>query len=319
MTITYKKVGDEVYMIDSENPMVARRISGTSYLNAPSNAVQVGPNRYNTPENIKLMEQAKAYFAKQEEEQKKLEYLEASRLQAQRQAEAQAQVTSVPHVSSPEYRSYLESIEPLNKYPPITPSMPEYRSYFESQKQEQEKKIAQNIVNMVAPTITKGVIGKIIEKIKKETVGAPTLQEARIDKATYQIQQQTQPSVETKIATPISLDETPGKKIEVAFAGGIATILARIGSAIWNFISKNPKVTGTTISTTALSNAITQTAQTEQEKNQIIKEIAQQNPQLAEEIAQTKTSPFANIADMEKYAVLGIFGIVILKYLLSKK
>jgi len=295
MTTTYKKVGDEVYAVDSENPMVARRISGTSYINAPSNAIQVGPNLYNTPENIQLMKEAEAYFAQQEKEQKKQEQIEASKPYAQRQAEAQAQVTSVPHITSPEYHVYLES----------------------QAKQEQEKKIAQNIANMVAPTIMRSVIGKIIEKAKKETVGAPALQEARIDEAMYQKQQQTQQPVQTKIATPISPPDE--KKIEIAFAGGIASILARVGTALWDFIVKNPKTIGATISTTALFDAITQTAKTEEEKNQIIWEIAQQNPQLAREIAQTKTSPIANITDMEKYAVLGIIGIIILYLLSSKK
>jgi len=298
MTKTFKKIGDEVYMFDSDNPLVAKKISGVSYINAPSNAVQVGPNLYNTSENIELMKQAEAYFQKQEEEQKKQEYIEASKSQAQRQAEAQAQVTSVPHVTSPEYHTYLES----------------------QATQEQKKKIAQNIVNMIKPTITGGVIGKIIDKIKKETIGIPATREAQIDGAMPPFYILTQQPIGLKMATPISPDT---KKIEIAFAGGAATILARIGTALWNFISKNPKTIGTTISITALSDAITQTAQTEQEKNKILKEIAEQNPhiatQVATEIAQAKTNPFANMVDMGKYVVLGIIGLIILKYLLSRK
>jgi len=288
MTKTYHKVGDTVYYEDSSEPGIYRKISGYDALNAPSNAVKTGSNSYNTPENIQLMKEAEADFKKQEEEQKKKEQAEASKPFAQRQAEAQAQVTSVPHVTSPKYSLSEEEIK---------------------------KKIAQKIASELTPTIANNSITKIIEKIKGETIRAPALQEARIDEAMYQLQRQTQQPVETKIATPISLET---KKIKVAYAGGVATILARIGTALWNFISKNPKTVGTTISTTALSNAITQTAQTEQEKNQIVKEIAQQNPQLAEEIAQTKTSPFSNIADMGKYAVIGIVGLILL-YLFSQK
>jgi len=362
MTKTFKKVGDEVYMYDSENPMVARRISGTSYINAPSNAIQVGPNLYNTSENIQLLMEAQAYFAKQEEEQKKQEQIEAGKSQVQRQAEAQAQVTSVPHVTSPEHHTYLESQE----------------------KQEKEKKIAQKIDSKIAPIIVKDAMGIITEKVKEEekqipyhsekhlftgsqvlfdsqnrkviwdpnsrtfvpvekaneiaqniagTFAPPIVKDAmgeimneakddiffeRFQTKTNQAIQTQQP-VQTKIATPISPEP---QKIQVAFAGGIASIIARVGSALWDFVKQNPKTIGTTISTTALSNAITQTAKTEEEKNQILWEIGQQNPQLVseigKEIARTKTNPIASIADMEKYAVLGIVGIIIL-YLLSKK
>jgi len=162
---------------------------------------------------------------------------------------------------------------------------------------------------------------KIINKIKKETVGIPATREARIDETMRQLyQRQTQPP---KIAKPISPDEVPEKKIKVAFAGGIASIIARAGTALWDFINKNPKTIGATISTTAISNAITQTAKTEADKNQILWEIGQQNPQIASQIAteitQTKTNPFANIADTTKYAVIGITGLILLYYLFSKK
>jgi len=279
MVIKYEKVRDKVYAVDTNNPLVYRNISGYDFANAPSNAVKTGSNTYNTPENIEMLKKAEEQFAKQKIEQEMQARIEASKSQAQKQAEAQAQVTSVPHVTSPKYSLSEEEIK---------------------------KKIAQKIASEFAPTIASASIGKILEKIKKETIGAPSLREARIDEAMYQL---------TKIATPITPDE---KKIQVAFPGGIGSILVRAGTALWDFATKNPKTIGATMSTTALFNAITQTAQTEQEKNRIIKEIAEQNPQIAMEIAQTKTSPFANIADMGKYAVLGIAGLILL-YLFSKK
>jgi len=261
-------------------------------------------------------------------------------------SKSQTQVTSVPHVTSSEYRIY-------------------------SPTQEQEKKIAQNIAGKIAPTIAGTVIGKMIEKIKKETVEIPATREARIDEAMHQLSQQTQLPVQTmttiagmfappivkdamgnmireeipkiveppglrekipeqgvpihepvKLATPISPDEVPGKKIEIAFAGGVASILARVGTALWDFVAKNPKTIGATISSTALADAISRTAQTEGEKNQILWEIAQQNPQLtsqiAKEMSQTKANPFANLADMGKYVVVGI-GLLLLYFLLKKK
>jgi len=315
MVIKYEKVRDKVYAVDTNNPLVYRNISGYDFANAPSNAVKTGSNTYNTPENIEMLKKAEEQFAKQKIEQEMQAQIEAKKSQAQKQAEAQAQVKSVPHVTSPEYHEYLES----------------------QATQEQKKKIAENIAGKIAPTIANTVIGKMIEKIKKETIEIPATREARIDEAMYQITRQAEARAQIesgklpdqaririiqppglRIATPISPNEVPGKKIEIAFAGGIASILARVGTALWEFIVKNPKTIGATISTTTLFDAITQTAKTEGEKNQIIREIAQQNPQLAREIAQTKTSPFSNIADMGKYAVLGIAGLILL-YLFSKK
>jgi len=294
MAIKYEKVGDRVYAVDTNNPLVYRDISGYDSLNAPSNAVKVGPNQYNTPENILLQKEAEAQFEKQKREKEIQAQIEAKKSQEQKQAEAQAQVTSVPHVTSPEYSSYLKS-------------------------EEIKKKTAQTIASKIAPTIASNLIGKIIEKIKKETIGIPATREAQIDEAMHQFYIQTRQPVGVKIATPISPDT---KKIEIAFAGGIAPILARVGTALWNFISKNPKTIGATVSTSAIANAISQTAQTEEEKNQILWEIAQQNPglatQVATEISKTKTNPFTNIADMGKYAVIGIVGLIIL-YLFSKK
>jgi len=383
MTRTYHKVEDKVYYEDSENPGVYRIISGWEFANAPSNAVQVGSDLYNTPENIEELKKAEAYFAKQEEEQKKREQIDASKSFAQRQAEAQAQVKPVPHVTSPEYSQYVNRIEQLkdmgvNASTAVDIATAEYsdkqKQSFVDKVEENTKKVedafaefqrlvglgweatasarrasamydipkdvilkrqsveltkkleekihqtAQNIASTFAPSIVSDAM-KVIYKIKQKTVGAPSLREDRINEAMHQFfQQQIQQPVQTEIATPISPEP---KKIQVAFlGGGIASILVRVGSALWDFVSKNPKTIGATVSTTALADAITQTVKTEGDRNQILWEIGQQNPQLTsqivQEIAQTKTNPFANIADIGKYTALGIISIIIL-YLLSKK
>jgi len=388
MTITYEKVGDKVYMVDSNNPLVYRNISGWDTVNAPGNAtVQVGSDLYNTPENIQELKKAEQYFKKQEEEQKKREQIEASKSFAQRQAEAQAQVKPVPHVTSSEYSMYVNRIEELKDQGVNTSTAVDIATaeYAKKQKQslidkieENTKKVedafvefqrlvgvgweataaarragamysipmdailkrqsvelskkleekmhltAQNIPQVFgAPIVSKAMEAvRKIYKIKKETKGAPSLEEARIEKTVSDMVEQQRVVNEqiAKIATPISPEP---KKIQVAFpGGGMASILVRIGTALWDFVSKNPKTIGATVSTSAIANAISQTAQTEGEKNQILWEIGQQNPQLtsqiAREIAQTKTNPFANIADIGKYTALGIISIIIL-YLLSKK
>jgi len=115
MTRTYHKIGDAVYYEDSDNPGVYRKISGSDLSNAPSNAIRVGPNQYNTPENIQMLKEAEAQFERQKREREMQAQIEANKSQAQRQAEAQAQVTSVPHVTSPEYHTYLESQEKQEK------------------------------------------------------------------------------------------------------------------------------------------------------------------------------------------------------------
>jgi len=303
MAIKYEKIGDRVYAVDTNNPLVYRNISGYDSLNAPSNAVKVGPNQYNTTENILMQKEAEAQFEKQKREKEIQAQIEAKKSQEQKQAEAQAQVTSVPHVTSPAYSSYLSE-------------------------EEIKKKTAQTIAEKIAPTIASNSIGKIIEKIHKETKGAPSLEQARVEGILSQIQDNQKIIQENKmssirnikIGTPVVLPHEP--VINVAYLGGIASLVARVGTALWGFVSRNPKTIGATVSTTALADAITQTAKTEGEKNQILWEIGQQNPQLvsqiAQEIAQTKANPIANIADTTKYAVIGIAGLILL-YLFSKK
>jgi len=388
MTRTYHKVGDKVYYEDSENPGVYRIISGWEFANAPSNAIQVGPDLYNTSENIQELKKAEEYFAKQEEEQKKQEQIETSKSFAQRQAEAQAQVKPVPHVTSPEYSQYVNRIEQLkdmgvNASTAVDIATTEYSSkqkqsildkveentqkideaYAEFQRlvrlgwektasakkasekfnipmdeiwkketvelskklEEKMHQTARNIPSVFGVPIVSKVMEAVqkIYGIKKETKGAPGLEEARIEKTiSGTIEQQRlyneQMNINlNKIATPIT-SNMPSKYISVAYAGGIASILARIGSAIWDFVSKNPRVTAGTITTTALSQAITQTAKTEEEKNQIVKEIAEQNPNIASEIVHSQTNPFASMSDMGKYIALGIIGVILL-YIVSKK
>jgi len=393
MTRTYHKVGDNVYYEDSDNPGVYRKISGYDALNAPSNAIQVGSNLYNTPENIEELKKAEQYFKKQEEEQKKKEQAEASKSYAQRQAEAQAQVKPVPHVTSPEYSRYVNRIEELKDQGVNASTAVDIATSEYAEKQKQSENTAKKIADVIASTVATNVIGKILDKVKKktieddvaqtqkksmpvppvdiyripaylkylgylkdgwntetslyrvvseynlsypykilnepavqealsiikETTGAPSLRQNRLNELYDQEMKKylTQKQDYQKIAIPISSNEA-NKYIAIAWAGGLANIIVKVGSSLWNFITKNPKVVGGTISTTALSQAITQTAQTEQEKMQIIKDIAEQHPQLAQEITRSQTNPFTSISDTGKYIVLGIIGMLLL-YLLSKK
>jgi len=67
-------------------------------------------------------------------------------------------------------------------------------------------------------------------------------------------------------------------------AGRIIPIAVTIGTALFRFIIKNPKVTGSTISIQAVSAAIQSYNATEKEKIDIVNEIGKGNPQLREDL-----------------------------------
>ena len=67
-------------------------------------------------------------------------------------------------------------------------------------------------------------------------------------------------------------------------AGRIVSIAVRVGTALARFVAKNPKITGTTLSLQAISNAIQSHEATEKEKIQILDEIGKENPQLKYDI-----------------------------------
>ena len=67
-------------------------------------------------------------------------------------------------------------------------------------------------------------------------------------------------------------------------AGRIIPIAVTIGTALFRFIIKNPKIIGSTISIQAVSAAIQSHDATEKEKIEIVNEIGKENPQLRAEL-----------------------------------
>ena len=67
-------------------------------------------------------------------------------------------------------------------------------------------------------------------------------------------------------------------------AGRILPIVIEKGTALASFVIRNPKILGTTISITAISNALSQREITEREKIKILEEIKTINPQAHNEI-----------------------------------
>jgi len=81
--------------------------------------------------------------------------------------------------------------------------------------------------------------------------------------------------------------------------GRIIPIVVGIGTALARFVTKNPKIIGTTLSLQAISDAIQSHEATEKEKIQIIDEIGKENPQLKYDILKnmffSDTNLFSNI------------------------
>jgi len=66
----------------------------------------------------------------------------------------------------------------------------------------------------------------------------------------------------------------------IANLGRIIPIVATIGTALFGFVAKNPKIIGATVSLQAISDAIKSLGATEKEKIDIVNDIGKENPQL---------------------------------------
>ena len=101
----------------------------------------------------------------------------------------------------------------------------------------------------------------------------------------------------------------------IANMGRIIPIAIGIGTALAQFVAKNPKIIGTTLSLQAISDAIQSHEVTEKEKIQIIDEIGKENPQLKYDILKNMFFSNTNIvSNILPYLVL----LVIIYYFLRK-
>ena len=78
-------------------------------------------------------------------------------------------------------------------------------------------------------------------------------------------------------------------------ASRIIPIVAGIGTALFRFVAKNPKILGSTISIEAISSAIQSHEATEKEKIEIVNDIGKENPQLRADLFKNVFSPNTNI------------------------
>jgi len=100
----------------------------------------------------------------------------------------------------------------------------------------------------------------------------------------------------------------------IANMGRVIPIVATIGSALFRFVAKNPKILGTTISIEAISSAIQSFTATEKEKIDIVNDIGKENPQLRYDLAKNIFYPDTNIvSNILPYLLLLLIIYIILR------
>jgi len=100
----------------------------------------------------------------------------------------------------------------------------------------------------------------------------------------------------------------------IANLGRIIPIVATIGTALFGFVAKNPKIIGATVSLQAISNAIQSFEATEKEKIDIVNDIGKENPQLRYDLYKNIFYPNTNIvSNIVPYLVVLLIIYIILK------
>jgi len=100
----------------------------------------------------------------------------------------------------------------------------------------------------------------------------------------------------------------------VANMGRVIPIVVGIGTALFGFVAKNPKILGTTISIEAISSAIQSLGATEKEKINIVNDIGKQNPQLRADLLKNIFYPNTNIvSNIFPYLVILLIIYIIIK------
>ena len=100
----------------------------------------------------------------------------------------------------------------------------------------------------------------------------------------------------------------------IANLGRIIPIFATIGTALFRFVAKNPKVIGGTLSIQAISSAIHSLGATEKEKIDIVNDIGKENPQLRYDLYRNIFYPRTNlVSDIAPYLVAFLITYIIIR------
>ena len=98
-------------------------------------------------------------------------------------------------------------------------------------------------------------------------------------------------------------------------AGRIIQVAIGAGTALAQFVAKNPRIIGSTLSIEAISSAIQSYVTSEKEKIAIVDEIGKENPQLRADIFKNMFSSDTNIlSNIVPYLVI----LIIVYYILKK-
>ena len=100
----------------------------------------------------------------------------------------------------------------------------------------------------------------------------------------------------------------------IANMGRIIPIAVTVGTALFRFIVKNPKIIGGTLSLQAISSAIQSHEATEKEKIEIVNEIGKENRQLRQDLLKNIFYPNINIlSNITPYLVVLLIIYIIIK------
>ena len=101
----------------------------------------------------------------------------------------------------------------------------------------------------------------------------------------------------------------------IANMGRIFPIVVGIGTALFRFVAKNPKIIGSTISLQAISSAIQSHEATEKEKIEIVNEIGKENPRLKYDLYRNIFYPHTDIVSN----ILPYLLILVIIYIILRK
>ena len=100
----------------------------------------------------------------------------------------------------------------------------------------------------------------------------------------------------------------------IANMGRIIPIAAAIGTALFGFVAKNPKIMGATVSLQAISDAIKSLGATEKEKIDIVNDIGKENPQLKYDLYRNIFYPHTDIlSNIAPYLVVFLIIYILIR------
>jgi len=100
----------------------------------------------------------------------------------------------------------------------------------------------------------------------------------------------------------------------IANMGRIIPVVVGIGTALFGFVAKNPKIIGSTLSIEAISSAIQSYTATEKEKIDVVNDIGKENPQLKYDLLRNIFYPHTDLlSNIAPYLVILLIIYILLK------